>query len=117
MAVARLDVGEAVVLVGRRAQRLGEQREVVELERELAAARAEDGAVGAEQVAEVEVEQARHPLLAEHVDARVQLHPARAVDEVEERGLALAAARGEPAGDARAVVGLLPGGRARRAAP
>ena len=39
VAVAGLDVGEPVVLVGRRAQRLRQQREVVELERELAAAR------------------------------------------------------------------------------
>ena len=77
------------------------------LQRELAAAGAEDGAVGADQVAEVEREQALERLLAEHVEARVQLHPAGAVDEVEERRLALAAAGGEPAGDADAVLGLL----------
>ena len=107
MAVARLDVGQAVVLVGRRAQRLREQREAVEPERQLAAAGAEHGAVGADQVAEVEVEQPRHGLLAEHVDARHQLDPARAVDDVEERRLALAAARGEAPRDAGAVLGLL----------
>ena len=105
--VARLDVGQPVVLVGRRAHRLGEQREAVELERELAAAGAEDGAVGADQVAEVEVEELRHRRLAQHVHARVQLHPPGAVDEVEERGLALPAARGQAPGDARAHVGLL----------
>ena len=111
VAVAGLDVGQAVVLVGRRAQRLGQQREAVELERQLAAAGAEHGPVGADQVAEVEVEQARHRLLAEHVDARLQLDPARAVDHVEERRLALAAAGGEAPGDAGAVVGLLPVGQ------
>ena len=107
MAEARLDVGQPVVLLGRRAQRLGQQLVAVELERELAAAGAEDRAVGADQVAEVEREQALERLLAEHVEARVQLHPAGAVDEVEERRLALAAAGGEPAGDADAVLGLL----------
>jgi hypothetical protein len=110
VAVARLDVGEAVVLVGRRAQRLREQREAVDRERQLAAPRAEHGPVRADQVAEVEVEQLRHGLLAEHVHARVELHLARAVDDVEERRLALAAAGGEPARDARAHAGLLPVG-------
>ena len=117
MAEARLDVGQPVVLLGRRAQRLGQQLVALELERELAAAGAEDRAVGADQVAEVEREQALERLLAEHVDARVQLHPAGAVDEVEERRLALAAAGGEPAGDADAVLGLLAVGQLRRTAP
>ena len=99
-AKARLDVGQAVVLVGRRAQALGEHREVVDAQRELAAARAEDLAVDADEVAEVELEQRRHALLAEHVGARLQLDPAGAVDEVQERHLALAAAGGEATGDA-----------------
>jgi hypothetical protein len=37
----------------------------------------------------------------------VQLHPPRAVDEVQERGLALPAAGGEPAGHPRPRTGLL----------
>ena len=85
------------MLVGRRAQRLAEQLEVVHAQRELAAARAQRGAVDAEQVAEVEREQALEALLAEHVHARVQLDLAAAVDEVQERRLARAAARGEAA--------------------
>src|SRR3954451_22416265 len=108
MAEASLDVREPVVLLGRRAQRLGQQLVGLEPERELAAAAAEDRAVGADQVAEVEGQQAGERLARAHVDARVQLEPARAVDEVEERGLALPAARGEAAGDAHAIVGLLP---------
>ena len=103
---ARLDVGQAVVLVGRRPQALGEHREAVDAQRQLAALAAEDGAVDPDEVAEVELEQALHPLLAEHVDARLELDPAGAVDEVEERHLALAAARGEAAGDAVGGVGL-----------
>ena len=101
VAVAGLDVGEAVVLVGRRAQRLGEQLEPRELQGELARAGLHDRPVDADQVAEVEVEQAREGVVAEDVDPRHQLHAPRAVDEVEERGLALAAAGGEAAGDAR----------------
>ncbi len=46
-------------------------------------------------------------LRPEHVLARLQLQAPRAIDEVEERHLALAAAGGEPAGDAVAHVGLL----------
>ncbi len=53
-------------------------------------------------------------LLAEHVDARVQLDLAGAVDEVQERGLAGAAPRGEPPGDAVALLGLLAGRRGAR---
>ena len=117
MAEARLDVGQPVVLLGRRAQRLGQQLVALELERELAAAGAEDRAVGADQVAEVEREQALERLLPEHVDARVQLQAAAAVDEVEEGRLALAAARGEPAGHAHAVLRLLARAQLARAAP
>ena len=66
-----------------------------------------DAAVDADQVAEIERQQPLHPLLAEDVGTRLQLDSAGAVDEVEERHLALAAARGEPPGDAVARLGLL----------
>jgi len=46
-------------------------------------------------------------LLAEDVDARLELEPARAVDEVEKRHPALPAARGQATGDAVADIGLL----------
>ena len=85
-AKARLDVAEPVVLVGRRAQRLGEQREVVDAQRQLAAAGAHRDAVDADQVAEVERRRgASKPSWPELVDARVQLDAPGAVDEVEER--------------------------------
>ncbi len=82
---------------------------LVDAQRELAAAGAQRGAVDADQVAEVERESRSKRSVAEHVDARVQLDLAGAVDEVEERRLAGAAARGEPPGDAVALVGLLAG--------
>ncbi len=68
--VALLDVGEPVVLVGRRAQGLRQQRPVVDAHRQLAAPRAERSAFDPHDVAEVEVDE---PLvgIAEHVLARV----------------------------------------------
>ena len=111
MAKARLDVLQAVELVGRRAQALGQQLEALHAQRQLAAARAEGDAVDADDVAEVEVEQARHRLLAEHVGPGLQLHAPRAVVEVEEGHLALAAAGVQAPGHAVARVGVLAGGQ------
>ncbi len=63
-AEALLDVLQAVVLVRRRAQRLGQHGDSLDAQRQLAATRAEDDAVDADEVAEVELEQALHDLLA-----------------------------------------------------
>ena len=107
-AVARLDVLQAVVLLGRRAQRLREHGEALDPQRHLAALRAHRGAVDADDVAEVDLRQQALVLLGpEHVRARLQLQPAGAVDEVEEGHLALAAAGGETPGDAVCDVRLL----------
>jgi hypothetical protein len=65
-----------VVLLRRRAQRLGQQRVVLNGERQLPPAGPEHRPVGTEHVAEVERDQAVERLLAEHVGARVQLKPA-----------------------------------------
>ena len=70
MPVALLDVGEAVVLVGRRAQRLREQRPAVDAHGQLAAPGAEGSALDAHDVAEVQVDEAL-VRIAEHVLARV----------------------------------------------
>ena len=110
-ALAGLDVGQPVELVGRRAQRLGQDGEVLDAERELAPARAEGQAVDPDEVAEVEVEQAAHRLLAQDVGAGLELDPARAVVEVEEGHPALAAAGVQAAGDAVAPVAVLARGQ------
>src|SRR4051812_15177967 len=102
-----LDVGEAVELLRRRPQRLGQHGEVLDAQGQLAALGPERHAVDADDVAEVEAEQQLHALLAELVDARLELDAPGAIDQIEERHLALAAARGEPPGDAVARVGLL----------
>src|SRR5881227_592084 len=98
--VARLDVAEAGVLVGRRAQRLGEDREAVDAQRDLAVARAQGRALDADQIAEVERGEALEVLLAEHVLARMQLDLARAVDEVQEGRPPGSTPRGDAPGDA-----------------
>ena len=108
-AEAGLGVLEAVELVGRRAQALGQQAPVVDRQRELAAAAGRHRrALGADDVAEVEVDQQRVGLLAEQVLAGVQLDLAAAVAEVEEAGLAVAAAGDDPPGDPVARLGLDP---------
>jgi hypothetical protein len=108
MAVARLDVVQAVELVGWWAQALGQQREVLDAQRQLAALGAEREPVDADDVAEIEVEQARHRLLAEHVDLGLQLDAPRAIVEIQEGHATLAAARVQAPGDAVARVGVLP---------
>src|SRR4051794_18827822 len=112
-AEARLDVVQAVELVGGRPQALGEDGEVVDAQAQLAAARAEREAVDADQVAEVELEELCHALRPEDVGLGLQLDAPGAVVEVEERHLALAAARVQAPGHAVALVGVLAGGQAR----
>ena len=68
-------------------------------------------AVDADDVAEVELEQQVHALLAEHVALGLQLDAARAVVEVQERHPALAAPRVQPPREPVARLGLRPGSR------
>ncbi len=109
MAVARLDVGEPVVLVRQRPQALGERLPGVDAQGELAAAAHEGGAVDADVVAEVHRDQQLVHVLAEHVEPRLQLDLAAAVAEVDEGRLAHPAPAHDPAGDAVGAVGLLAG--------
>ena len=104
---AGLGVREAVVLLGRRAQRLRQQCPFADRDGQLAAARLEDRAVGPDQVAEVHREQPLERLVAQDVAARLQLDAPRAVIQVQERHLALAAASVQATGHAHAHVRLL----------
>ncbi len=105
----RLHVAEPVVLLGRRAQGLGEHHEGVHPQGQLAVAAAQGGAVDADQIAAVERRQALEGVLAEHVLAGVELDLAAAVNEVEEARPAAPADRQDASGHAVAVVGLLAG--------
>ena len=107
LAVADLAVGEAVELLGQRAQGLGEHRELRRRDGELAAARAQHRARGAQDVAEVEVGEKRPALVAQHVVAAEELDGAAHVLEHDEGGLALLAQRADAAGDAHHVLGVL----------
>ncbi len=93
-----LGVLQTGVLVRRGPQRLGQQRRRVDRHAQLAAPGARDRPAHPEDVPEVEVEERRHRLLAEAVDARPDLDAAAAVVEVEEGDLALPAPGGQPAG-------------------
>jgi hypothetical protein len=79
VAVPRARVAEAVVLVRRRAQRLGQQRALDSLERELAALGHVHAPFNRDDVADVEVEDSVVGLLAERVDAQHDLDRTRQV--------------------------------------
>ncbi len=106
-AVAGLDVGEAVELLGHGAQRLAEQLPRRDAQAELAAPGAHDGALGADEVAEVDVLERRVALVAERVELGEQLQLAAGVLEDYEGELAVHAAGHDAAGDAAHVAGVL----------
>ena len=109
MAEASLNVYQTVMLVGWRAERLGQQLVARDAQRQLSAAGAQCCAIDADQVPEVEVQQRLHPVGPKLVDSRLQLNPPGAVHEVKERHLPLTAPRGESPGDAVRGRRLLPG--------
>ena len=76
VAVARLDVGQPVMLLRGRPQRLREHRERGDPQRELPTARGERDPVDPDQIPEVEPQQQLHPGRAELVDSGLQLDPA-----------------------------------------
>ena len=102
LAIAQLDVGEAVERVG---ERLGVAREHLERlgqQRRLTTAGAPGVPRDADDITEEHVDLARLRRLADHLD------PARAVDDVEEDELAHVAPRHRPAGDPARRLGRLP---------
>jgi hypothetical protein len=105
--VAGLDILEAVVLVGRRAHRLGEQGPALYPQRELALLGLERHALDADDVPEVEPHELIVLGVSQHVGAGVELDLSGAVAEVEEGRLAMTAPRGQPPGHPVADVGLL----------
>src|SRR5437773_1328670 len=103
--VARLDVLEAVPLLGQRTQRLGQERERLHGQRELARARAEHPARDADEITDVEVAEERE-VVAELVGARVELQPAGPVHEVREGRLAVVAHGHQAPGQAHGAEGF-----------
>jgi hypothetical protein len=100
LAVADLDVAEAVPFLGWGPEGFGDEQVLGGGDGDLSSAGAEDLSGDAEEVAGVEGGEAAVALLAEEVEAEEELEAAGAVVEVGEGGLAVAAESGEPAGDA-----------------
>ena len=106
LAVARLGVGQTVVLLRQRTQRLREQRDLSRRDRQLASAGAHDGPDRADPVAEVEFLDCLERVFADEVDAREELQVAGRVSDDEEDDLALVALGDETPGDADDRLGL-----------
>ena len=99
LAIACVHVLEAVELLRQGMQALGEQRDLLRVDADLAHLRAENDAFNADDVAEVEVLELLVGFLADIVAADVDLDLAVAVEHVGEAGLAHHAARHHAAGD------------------
>jgi len=104
LAVARLDVGEAVILFRHRQQRLGEHGDLMRIDRQLAALGAAHRAGHADDVAEVDHRQQRTGFLRRRVLVGEDLDLARGVMDVDEH--AGIARRVDTAGDGDDVGGF-----------
>ena len=106
LAVARVGVGEAVPLLGQRPQRLREQLERRDVDRELAELGLHDLALDADPVAAVDlVAEPRERVLAELALTHEELQLAGSVAHLREDQPALRALQQHPARDAHDVVG------------
>ncbi len=100
LAVLHFLVSDAVPVARQRPQRLGQQAQFHDLDRELAGLRDEQRAFGAEDVAEVPVLELRVDVFADVVDRHAQLDAARGVLQRAERGLAHGALEHHASADA-----------------
>jgi hypothetical protein len=110
MTKASLDVLQAVVLLRRRPQRLGQKREVSDAQRQLAPPGAERDAVDSDEVPNIEPQQPLEASFAELIDARLELDPARTVDEIQKCHLPLLAPSGQSPGHAVRAIRLVASG-------
>ena len=109
LAVARLHVGETVELLGHGPQRLAQELPGGDAQGELAPARAHHHALGADEVAQVDVLDGRVAVRTERVDLGEELQLAGRVLDHHERHLAVHAAGHDAAGHAMHLGRLLPG--------
>jgi hypothetical protein len=100
--VARLGIGQAVPLLGQRADGLGQHFDLLRAHGDLAGARAEQRARHADPVSHLE-QLVSAERVAHHVAAEVDLDAAAAVQDVAEAGLAVSAPRHQPARDRDAL--------------
>ena len=102
----RVDVGEAVPLVGQRPQRLRKQLERADLHRQLTAARGHHRALDADPVAEVELVELHVRLIADRVARDEELHRVALVAHGGERQLPLPPDQHDPTRDPHGRDGL-----------
>ena len=107
LAIARLLVGQAMELLGQRADSLGQQRKLARSHGELAALGADHDALGAHDVAQVELAEQLPGVFRHVVDAAEQLHVAGGVAQHDEHDLALAALGDHAAADLHDIGGVL----------
>src|SRR5207245_845858 len=86
LAIAELLILQAVVFLGQRPQRLGQQHELVDLAGDLPPLGAKEGAAGPNEIAQVELDEALVGRLADRVHLDVQLQPAGPILDVGEGG-------------------------------
>ena len=98
-AVAQLDVGKAVELFGQRQQILGEEGQLLDMDAELAGAGAEEIALDADVVADVEELVELPKLVADGIFLDVDLEPFAGLLEMGEAGLAHEADGNQASGD------------------
>ena len=99
LAVAGLDVGETVPLLGQRQERLGEEAQGGGPQGELTGLGAKGGAAGADDIADIKPLEEIEGLLADVVAADVDLGTTAAVLHLNKGGLAEVAAGHDPPGD------------------
>ena len=93
LAVAGLDVGQPMPLLGQRAHRLGQQAQRPREQRRLACPRAEARPVSTDHVADVQQRDDLPRALVEHVPLEVELQPSRAIRDFYELRLSERAPR------------------------
>jgi hypothetical protein len=98
LAVDLLGVGQAVPLLGKRPERLGEERRRGHPDGDLAGLRPEERALRADDVAQVELLEGGVGVVADHVLLHVELELALLVEDLDELALAHVPDGHEPAG-------------------
>ncbi len=110
LAVAGLGIGQPMATVRQWTERLGEELEPVDPDRELAVVGGHDRALDADPVAEVEVAEVGQRLLAHGVPCDQQLDRSALVLEVGEVEAAVSPLAHDPAGDSYRLAGVASGG-------
>ena len=114
LAIALFDIGQTVPFLGRRQQALGEERDLLGEDGQLAGLGVAEPAVDSDQIAQVEQFDDAPAFVADLFLADEDLDPLGPVAKVEEVDFPLPAAQHDPPGDANGGAGRLAAGLSRR---